>query len=334
MDRGDAKVQPPDPFTFAFSDAAHELRKYIAFAPHRPLMELLGHLTSVASRRVERRSLGCTIGICDEQAKPFVGGLSSYRATRERELTDFGGAADEYDRVDPTGAAFVWTVDREYLGVKRLDFRGNKGTQALAAMTAANRESLAFLHLDRDSDCIQIFARGENVADFLIKSDTGRWAFRDYDGLRTKLSEAAGALLQREELGQLLEFVRALSYSRRGAMIVIANSLEGMPKSGPRRVELDEHFMSLEESEFMDLASIDGAVFLKTDPLTVRAAGIIFATHSEESPFSRPLGARHHAASSASKALGEANIDDVVIVISENRPITILSGGDLVIETF
>lgn len=320
-----------DPFTQAFAgDVAQMRQRYLKFIPAPMLTDLIGHLTSVVHRRIEKRSLGCTIGVCTQEAEAFVRTLEIYPATKTRELKSFAGASDEYDHVDPTGGAFTWNTSHEYLGVRKMLNQQKEGMDPLSSITNDNSPEIAFFHLDRDSDAIRIYFDGKIVADYFIRSDTGRWQFRDYEDLQKKLKEAARGLVSDSVLKQLFHHVRKLSYVRHGALLVVAPNLDGVEISGASS-EVNVPYMRLQDVEFIDLASMDGGVHIQTKPPTVTSAGLVFITPpAEKSAFGRNVGARHRAALGLSSKLPEA----LVIVVSENRPVSVMAGGELILNGF
>jgi len=85
------------------------------------------------------------------------------------------------------------------------------------------------------------------------------------------------------------------------------------------------------EVEFADLARIDGAMQIDSGGAIVRC-GAIVRPNREMAQIPDTLGtagSRHRAAQDFSRLAGEQAL---VIVVSENRPLTVFSAGDRVVD--
>lgn len=174
-----------------------------------------------------------------------------------------------------------------------------------------------------------MIAGGAIAADYYLSEASGEWALRVYRRLLDLAVEKAPETLPDEDVEEVLMRAVSLSYQRIGAMLILG---KGVPPGVVCEHEtplIEVNLRSLSFSEFADMAATDGAVRIEPKK-GVAAIGAIVRTAppDDEQAAGRPEGSRH----SSAAAFSELAPDHMVFVVSENRALTVMTGGETVID--
>ncbi len=292
---------------------------------------LIQHMCSVAFRKVEKTSLGCCIGVFGErEIDPLLDLLPYYKAVDRADLEGLDAAGALYSRVSPTAGMFLFDEFGNGYGAVNLASEG-PGIKGAKTLTAPRPQSVV-LFLDRGQDCVRIVTGGEVAADYYLSDATGNWMPRIYEPWISQVVEAAPPDFAEASVEKVFRLAADLSYMRIGSMIILAEKLPDHVhvSGGEERENLFLDNLSA-EVEFADLARIDGAMQIDSAGAIVRC-GAIVRPNTEMAQVPDTLGtagSRHRAAEDFSRLAEEHAL---VIVVSENRPLTVFSAGRRVVD--
>jgi hypothetical protein len=292
---------------------------------------LIQHMCSVAFRKVEKTSLGCCIGVFGErEIDPLLDLLPYYKAVDRVKPDGLDAAGALYSRVSPTAGMFLFDQAGNGCGAVSLASEG-LGIKGAKALTDTRPQSVV-LFLDRGQDCVRIITGGEVAADYYLSDATGNWMPRIYEPWIPQVVEAAPPGFAGVSVEKVFRLAADLSYMRIGSMIILAEELPDHVhvSGGEERVNLFLDNLTA-EVEFADLARIDGAMQIDSAGAIVRC-GAIVRPNTEMAQVPDTLGtagSRHRAAEDFSRLAEEHAL---VIVVSENRPLTVFSAGKRVVD--
>ena len=291
------------------------------------LVTLVTHVTTVVHRVVESLSLGCSIGVFAHPESVVLHSQSYYAAGAVTFSSDPANhleeAAAAYQKINPASGLFVFDASGAGRGVQRMGSGEIVGRAAVERLTEEHQESLVLM-LDRDQDCILVFVGGEVAADYYLSQTTGEWVLRVYEELIEKSVSQRPAAVRTSQVRDVVRRALELSYSRVGAMLILG---DGVPEqayfeqaTGLEGVNL----RSLTTSEFADMAGLDGAVHIEPSR-GVTAVGAIVRTKDGSAATHRHgmEGSRHGSAA----AFSAVAPDHMVVVVSENRALSVLVDG-------
>ena len=194
-----------------------------------------------------------------------------------------------------------------------------------------NDEAIGF---ELTNGFIRIFFHKEVIMDYFLSEKGGNWQPRYNFDIEEILRQQVE--LDKEDYKLLTKVVMQLSQLGKGAMLIIADKPDNMSThySTPCLQSVESLEKAVANSTIYSLASYDGAVVLtknqKTNRLKVCNFGVILSPASDincNDDYFHLLqysnsGSRHE------KAVRHAydNPEDCIIVISENRSVSILKG--------
>lgn len=313
-------------------DVAKSLREecQLGWVPESTLAHFLAHVTSVSHRRVERNSLGCSLGVFPASiAETLVDEYGPYNPAGEMRFggrrSDVEVAAQKYQSVDPALGLFIFDEAGRGYGVVRTPENDPKWPTRLSK----DHDPGLVLQLERGQDCVRLFTTGRVVADYYLSDSTGVWTLRRYQMIEREVEakvHGTTAVPNMEFLREVIGRAFELSHQRIGAMLILGKELdpELVTQSEPLRRVL---FTGTGSRVFVDIARRDGAVHI-TPTKKIVANGVLVQAKRMEGGRRSVGGGRHAAAQSFS---GESP-DHIVIVVSENRTISVLMGGHYIIE--
>jgi hypothetical protein len=298
------------------------------------LVRLITHTTQVVHRKVETLSLGCCLGVFGDppsvlthSRRYYAAGEVSFDADDASKHLEDAGAA--YAKINPAAGMFVFDSSGRGQGVINLRESDSASTEgALLRVSEENPQSL-LLFLDRGQDCIRIIADGVIAADYYLSEASGEWTLRMYRQLIELAVDAAPSKLADGDVREVFRRAIDLSYKRIGAMLILG---DGKPENVAYEHETplaNVNLRSLSSSEFADMAAADGAV--RIEPKSgVTAIGTIVRTALalDAQVDTRPEGSRH----SSAAAFSERAPNHMVFIVSENRALTVMANGTIIIE--
>jgi DisA bacterial checkpoint controller nucleotide-binding len=305
----------------------------------RFLEAILEHIETVDLMRIEKRHMGVCIGIVPDQAifselREYAV-LDSNELRREAPNPAISGCEEVlrwcsrlYNKVAPTYGIFAFDLDGQLLGVYDLRYRNGKaGIDAIESLS--DHDGVTVVLLQRDSSSAGIYREGKKKAEYLLYERFGEWRLRIFDDLRRVVGDVA--TLQKKVLGELIDSILHLSYHRVGALVVAGPDLVSrLDASGFR---IDARLSSMGPGDFENWAKEDGAVLMSQQGMVEIGGCILNVAEDLVKPDIRrqierdQKGGRHQAAARASAAF----VDALVLVVSENRGITVFSGGNIVL---
>jgi hypothetical protein len=298
---------------------------------HDFFAELVTHICSVAFRRVEKTSLGCSVGVFAESDLPtIIDRLSHYKAVGPGEIADLDEAGALYPRVSPTAGMFVFGAAGGPARVVSLHGHAGTGAEAIKQLTR-DRDHAAVLMLERGQDCVRVITKGDVAADYYMSDAAGVWTPRIYAPLLKHVLATRPESFPEANVAHAFGLAADLSYMRIGAMIILADEL-------PSGVSLvgGEDFEQLilenlsRDIEAADLARIDGAMQINSAGAVVRCGAFVrrkLSTTVEPEQLGA-AGSRHRAA----QDLSAVATDALVFVVSENRPMSVFRSGERILD--
>jgi hypothetical protein len=303
------------------------------------LEAVIEHVEMIDLMRIEKRSLGVCLGIAPD-SEAFTE-LSAYAALDNTELRREApnpalSSADDvlswcsrlYNKVAPTYGIFAFDMHGELLGVYDLRYRNGKaGLEAVAPLS--DHDGVTVVLLQRGSASAGIYREGKKKAEYLLQERLGEWRLRVFDDIQRTI--AAASTVPPKVLGDVVDAVLHLSYQRVGALLVVgADLVSRLDATGFR---IDSRLNSMETRDFENWAKEDGAVLISPQGNVEMGGCILNVTEDLMTPEIRgrlerdQKGGRHKAAARVSAAF----TNTLVLVVSENRGITVFSAGNAVL---
>jgi hypothetical protein len=303
------------------------------------LEAVVEHVEMVNLMRIEKRGLGVCLGIAPNNGA-FTE-LNAYAALDNTELRREApnpalASADDvlnwcsrlYNKVAPTYGIFAFDVHGELLGVYDLRYRnGRAGLDAVAPLS--DHDGVTVVMLQRDSASAGIYREGKKKAEYILQERLGEWRLRVFDDLQREI--AAASTLPQKVLSDVVDAVFHLSYQRVGAFVIVGEDLVSRLDANGFRI--DSRLNSMEKRDFENWAKEDGAVLISPQGNVEMGGCILNVAEDLMSPAVRgrlerdQKGGRHKAAALVSAAFSDA----LVLVVSENRGITVFSAGNAVL---
>jgi len=296
------------------------------------LIELVGHMLAMTQVRIESRSVGCTA---------LIGEWHKLEAVLEKhpvidappvERREWNRLVPYYDSVLENESIFLFTPDGDFKGVWSLMSPSKShppGIRYLLDLTA-NTRSLALV-VRRQRKAVSVYRDGRLQAVAELSAKTGLWEF-----------STPGPTI--EEVNRVVpNLTKWLEYAIEVGREMIARGYGGMFVIGPRPVEFQKRqtkppiiqvkrhpFWNLDVDQVVELAKVDGAVFISEDGW-LEAASVIIVNKPEsdgggQQPGARELdggGARRNAAIRTSIECPDA----VVVCVSQAGTMDIMLRG-------
>ena len=318
------------------------------------LAATISHICSVAFRKVEKNPLGCSIGIFPgEKGSRLTNVLAAYRAVGTVGDRDLDTISELYPQVNPSAGMFVFSTNGRCTTVVSLSGKFGSGIDSMKNLTSKRQYGGVVFLLERGRKSIRIVSGGRIVADYDMSEVTGKWTLRVYDSLVKQIRAEAPAGFSHDMVEEIFRLAADLSYERVGSTIILTDDIPNTIslESGEERSNLLLESLT-KPSEFIDLARIDGAMQVNRSGDIVRCGMIIrpnmsitrhggdsqslaeevadVANDSETLRHGRP-GSRHGSAKLFVNLAKDAGIDALAIVVSENGPISVFRGHDVVL---
>lgn len=317
------------------------------------LGKIVDHISQAALRKVEKKSIGCSIVIVSQENAPKISsGLKEYPTVDEMSLRqnfELINLNKSYEFVDPDHGFFLLNEDLEFLGCFQISDPANAPMFFERKLQNVS-EALAF-YLKKDSRCIRIFKEGLIAGDFYLPDDKGYWIFRDFQKLNSKMFEVVDAeTIDRNMLNLLFLLSWDLALAKVGSILIFPRKSDDFEKivSKYHLKNVAVNVSSIRDDLvkmkiFFDLAGIDGALVFDVAG-SIHGAGTMVKNSSRPMPFSssdmsapggrtleRPNarigGARHAAGRNVAR-----NQPCVVFVVSENGGISCYFRDEAIFE--
>lgn len=302
-------------------------------------LRIINHIRSIGYQKIENRNVGLSITIfsqekeMDHSYKDYE--LQPISIERDQKIADvqkfFEDKGNElkraYKGIDSQKAFFAFVYDKDN---KSLKFKGIRKIDADNFEKICGDSAVGF-QISEGIPCVRIYHRRNHILDYIISESTGDWVIRIKDDIKNVLKN--NLELSDNYLDMLTEIIMQLSYLRIGSMLIITESPEQfktrISSHQLNEAPLEDYF---ENGLIYQYAADDGAVIiqLQNDSLKVCYNGAVLNPQNNgcskeynDLIMKSNCGTRHE------KAARHAceNQDDCIIVISENRSISILHGS-------
>jgi len=295
------------------------------------LVMLVTHLTTVVHRVVEAKSLGCCIGVFANPGA-VVGHTASYHAAGAVAFSSDSAhpledAAAAYHAINPASGIFVFDGDGVGHAVRQIGLGESLGLQAMEQLSSEHRDGVIFL-LDRGQDCVLVIAHGRVVADYYLSPRNGEWVLRVYEELADRCMARKPSRVPAEDVRDVLGRAMDLSYARVGALLILGDDIPPNTYFEYETVLDSVNLLSIKPWEFIDMAGLDGAVHIKPRGRVVAVGALVRTSNGTSRHRGGVEGSRHSSAAAFSAAAPE----HMVVVVSENRSISVLVHGEFVVE--
>jgi hypothetical protein len=307
------------------------------------LNELLQHFEIVARMRDEKRPLGCCLAVVQASASELLnGGLLQdvespvpsvvNRVAREKAIPPLVVCGRYYKHASPMERFFIFTAEGSLRRVCALPFSDGQeetGADAIARLSALPGTMIVFL-MEPGHDSVHLWQQGKEVGDYFLFDRAGVWKLRMYK----PAIESIAAKATKIKVGTIDLVYRAatiLSHNRQGGMLIVGRNLRHQLPGDSQEV-VHKDLSDLEPDQIAEKAGGEGAVLVSDSGVLEEARFIL----SGKAVLSRELsaklleedrGARHRAAVTASILAPDA----LVVVVSENRGIAALRGGEIIL---
>lgn len=330
------------PMTKLCSDIQNRYNNFFKHITQKIFIIVLKHLRSIANQRIENRNIGVNIIIFTKKNTINTFGEYEIKPTEIKNpsiISNISGFFKDdnntlksiYKCIDSSNIFFAFYYDKnedilEYNGIHKLS---NNQTMN----SVCNKNTIGF-NLSDGVSCIRIYNDGHRIIDYFRSETNGEWMPRFEKDIIESLKHLNVKL---EDLILLTKIVMQLSYLRLGAMLIVTDETDKLHDYGRKPCELIvEELESAENSKIIyTYAAYDGAVIIENLPdsnLNVKDFGV-FISPSKKIPSNSPYvyllkytnsGTRHE------KAVNYAyeNKNDTIIVVSENRSISIIHGDE------
>jgi hypothetical protein len=236
---------------------------------------------------------------------------------------DLDVAARFYQSVDPTRGMFLFAPDGTGRGVASA---AGRPTTWPSDVTHEFRPSLIFM-LERGQDCIRLYSAGRPQGDYYLSDATGVWTARSYPALEQRVASMAPPGIAVELVRAIMDRAFELSHRRIGATLIAGDKLTHDDVYKMRVLTNVVLASSIDESMFADVARLDGAVSVSSDGVIHCNGAILRPKGSPDRTSVREGGGRHASAENFSAA----SPNHLVVVVSENRTVSVLVAGEYIV---
>lgn len=306
-------------------------------------LRIIKHLRKIANQRIESRNVGVNIIIFSQEERVGINGSypvqfqpyvvpKNIGDVKDFFIDDSSNLQRIYKCIDSDCAFFAYIYDKER---DELKFDGIRSFSAKSMSTICGEGEIGF-QLSRGTGCIRIYNKHNKIVDYYVSEVTGDWVARFDSDILDVLN---GLKMFREDDAKILSNIATeISYLGYGAMIIItSDSNKFGNNSAPCKIINEELEESTANKTVFNYASYDGAVIIecgkgghRNDRLKICNFGVLInptSTIDDDADYSILLnytnsGSRHE------KAVRYAydHPEDCIIVISENRTISIMHG--------
>lgn len=323
-----------------YRETSQNCPSLISILEPKLFLRIIKHIRKIVYQKIENRNVGISIiffSKVDEVEHRFADyDMQPISIKRDECITDiktfFEDKKNElkrsYKGVDSKKAFFAFVYDKIK---KTLIF---KGIRAFGNTTFEKicRDNAVGFNVAEGIPCIRIYHQEELVEDYILSESTGDWVIRIKNDIKNVIKEQVDLLPK--DLESLTKIVMQLSYLRIGTILIITSNPEKLEKLKSVATHTLTS-LSLEEDLDSELiyqyASNDGAVIIYSESrkrLKAYKLGMVLESQNNYSKYYKELlsndscGTRHE---NAVKYACE-HPEDCIIVVSENRSISILHG--------
>lgn len=301
------------------------------------LQALLRHVTRDISKKHEKRQVGCCIVVTQvEEGGRALERFESYPLidVSPGDVPSPYDMLDRYhDAVDPLQGAYVFDQSGRFSRIVKLEWRGDggkiySGEEAVFQMMRGYPKSLCLM-LRRETKNILGYCDGGRAIEIFISEGTGEWRFR-YPKDILELMERNGGDVRSEVIKIVWEATLEMSYRGMGGIFVVGKAPSepfafGDPKIPFKRHEKVQH---IGKALLVEFAKLDGATFVDCEGFITRVNTTVRAIEPPSRTLFIGKGARHEAGETISKKAPQA----LVVIISENRGVSLVRNGSLIEE--
>lgn len=306
------------------------------------LLNVIRHLKRIANQKIECRAVGVKIIIFSQEVRaknfgsyplqfqPYVS-PSKIKNIRGFFIDNSNNLQRIYKCIDSDKAFFAYVYDKQH---NKLEFKEIKAS--VEGMTEICGDSTIGFELLSGVPCIRIFNNKEKIADYYLSETTGDWRARfdcDIFNILMKFN-----MFSENDAHLLTNIATQISVMGYGTILVITNKPERIENDNmPCKINSEKLDEAQKNKTIYNYTSYDGAVIIKcgkknniNDKLEISNFGVILNSEvqiNKNDNYDILLkytnsGSRHE------KAVGYAysHKKDCVIVISENRTISIIRG--------
>lgn len=310
--------------------------------PPELFLNIVKHLKRIVNQKIESRNVGASIVLFLQQEQSRRFGeypLQSVSLPAQSKISDFKGFFNDdqndlqrlYKCINSYDAFFSYTYNHE---TNQLRFDGVKSMGSNSIESICEGDVLGF-NISSEIPYIRIYNSGHRVVDYFMSESTGNWLARfETDIIRAIKSQIND--VQEDDVKTLAKIAMQLSFLRYGAIIIITSNIDKFTESKAPCGLINEDLEIAEKSKIIyNYAAYDGAVIIqckRNNKLKVCGFGLILNPSSDAqiSDDYEILLRQTNSGSRHEKAVRFAheNPDDCILVVSENRSISILHGRD------
>lgn len=303
------------------------------------LSVIFAHLSSVVHRKIESNAMKVLFLITkndclDEfyrryKEYPMQRWMSNF-IKKEAIISDILEKLSlSYKAINPYTAFYHFSSDGSFHGIRQLTDRDeDDGISILKQQMLGRDEFIAFLAEGR-KQCIRIFYRGNMVGDYYLSESKGQWKLRIVNEFIDILK---GTCVKAEICELVCNIIFDLSYRKIGSMLIFSDNELNEDKDSDKEYEYltGATIQGERLSMIRDWASLDGAILVKSTGKIYSVGKILnnygekqLASEWKERIANSQKGARHTVAA----AVASTHHDACILVISENRGISVLYKG-------
>lgn len=299
---------------------------------------IIQHLRRVVFQKIESRNVGASIilfinneqveqlGNYHIQVLPLINSFGDIKNFFNEKELDLVRA---YKGIKSNKAFFAFVINAKD---NTIQFKGIKAFGENSFTTICGDDAIGF-NLSEGVPCIRLYNQGERIVDYMLSEATGNWVIRPEKELYDIIAKQLIGVMQ-QDIKTLTKAIMQLSYLRIGAMLVITSNV--------KEFENDKTYYKLQsnglendmrEELIYQYAANDGAVIIHKIPerhLVAEKIGVILnpTGNKYDKSLYKALVNDYNCGSRHEKAARYAceHPNDCVIVISENRSISILHG--------
>jgi hypothetical protein len=302
----------------------------------KPLFVLImTHLKSLAHKKIEHHSAGVCFAIVNNDIiNRFLSNFTAYPIQSSLlKINDCleAGSLDKisllYKAMNPLSSFCLFTSNGYFHGVRKTQLNENS-IENIKGISQKREKSIIFL-AQGEHKTIRIYKDGSLFADYYLSESDGKWRFRkfiDFEKILDKIDIDDGIV------NGVTELIFDLSFNKIGSMIVFSKNRLPAVDSDNSYAEIKEDCYIVREDQVVPYwASIDGALLCSYDGKLNNIGKILKIDKNKEFENKRledlinrhQKGSRHRTAAYYT----EENKEDCVIVVSENKGISILHNG-------
>jgi len=320
-----------------FADAENnELyrRLEISWFDKKQFVTMMTHLKSLAHKKIERHSAGVCFAVVEKTIiNRFIATSIRYPIQSSILNTEVLLESDSLDKLsllykamNPLSSFCLFSSDGCFYGVRKINNNIDR-IENVRNITHESENSIAFL-AQGEEKTIRIYKEGKLYADYYLSESNGEWRFRKFSDFEKVLDKTN---IDKGIVRGVTELIFELSLNKIGSMIVFSNksAFKSDEVNGYAEIKEDCYIVG-DTQAVVYWASIDGALLCTCDGKLTSLGKILKTDKNKElDKYFDDLINRHQKGSRHRTAAfyAQENNDDCVIVISENKGISVLYKG-------